>query len=761
MGKKFGTFRGVFVPSTEAILGTVLFLLLPLLTAYLGFLPMVIIIVLAHTVTISTAFSLADCATNLNRIEGGGMYALSKKSLGKAMGGSIGIPLYLAQAASVGFYCIGFSEPLHPILAPFLNFIPLFQLDTPAALLMQKQVLASFFLIVFFFVVMAGADFTLKIQSAILVVLILSVLSIFFSPLLGLRYSGFPLFTGEIALLSARPLTMGIFFLSFTQFFPAVTGISTGIGMSGDLRTPRESIVKGTFLSILITMAVYLFVTYIFAGMDRTLVLKGYEGGIPFGVLLTDLLGWGKPFPQNVPGILILMGVLFATSSSALSVFMTGPRTVQFLARDNILPSWLNFMEKDFSKEGEEPRYAVIVTFFFGLAIIWMGSINLAATVVGILFLVVYGWVNLAAFLERFSRNPSFRPTFKGHWTVSLYGFLACFVTICLFNWKVGAIIILSQYLMFLLILHFKSEGKMEGVWWGVLFTLITGSLKKIRSIVQGSRNWRPVVVSISYGTERQWWKEMDEIIRSISSYQGLVSTNIIMSPRKFDSLPDSEELGENSAVVNTTNPTESVSAIIQSSEITGLESNTILLEFSDKVDSVKILNTISEKNKNILLYKGLGDTVDSRLVKVREKRLDIWWRGERNGNFMALLAYVINAGIKEKEDRYDIRILRMVGNGEDLDKSEAELKDLFGRARISGDVKILPHQDTPFENILSDESSDASLIMMGIPGNYMEQNRNKFRLNEFFFNKEIGKYNQLPPILFIRSVKAISLTED
>lgn len=83
---KFGTFKGVFIPSTEAILGTVLFLLMPLLTADVGFIPMISIILLAHTVTVATAFSLSDCATNLNRIEGGGMYALSKRSLGNAMG---------------------------------------------------------------------------------------------------------------------------------------------------------------------------------------------------------------------------------------------------------------------------------------------------------------------------------------------------------------------------------------------------------------------------------------------------------------------------------------------------------------------------------------------------------------------------------------------------------------------------------------------------------------------------------------------------
>ncbi len=761
MGKKFGTFRGVFVPSTEAILGTVLFLLLPLLTADLGFLPMLLIVLLSHTVTLSTAFSLADCATNLNHIEGGGMYALSKLSLGRAMGGSIGIPLYLAQAASVGFYCIGFAEPLHPLLAPYLDFIPLFRLDSPEALLMQKQFLASVFLVLFFLIVMAGADFTLKIQSAILVVLILSVLSIFFSPFLGIEREGKPLFTGGIALLGKRQLTVAIFFLSFTQFFPAVTGISTGIGMSGDLKDPRKSIVTGTFLAILSTMGVYLLVTLIFAAMDRSLLISGYEEGMPRGALLTNLLGLGQPFPRNIPGILILLGVLFATSSSALSVFMTGPRTVQFLARDNILPGRLNFLEKDFVKGGEEPRFAVVVTFFFGLAIIWMGSINLAATVVGILFLVVYGWVNLAAFLERFSRNPSFRPTFRGHWSVSLYGFLACFATICLFNWAVGIIIVISQYIMFRLILRYKSEGMMEGVWWGVLFTLITGSLQRIRTIVQGTRNWRPLLVALSYGTERKWWKEMEELISSVSSYQGLVSHNILLTPKKFETVPQEEELKAKASLISTASPADAAITLIQSGDMSGLDTNTVLLEYNEKVDSVKILNAASERNKNIILYKGLDSTVDSRMVRARGKRLDIWWRGERNGNFMALLAFIINGGIKDRENRYGIRILRMVRPGEDVARAEEELQDLFARARINGEVVILPFREEPFTDILAAESADASLIMMGIPGNYMENNRSIFRFNEFFFTKEISRYNRMPPILFIRSVRAICLTED
>jgi len=114
--KLFGTFSGVFVPSFEAILGAVLFLILPMLTGVMGLWNMLVIVIFSNTITLATAFSIADCATNIERVGAGGMYAVSRRSLGRAFGGSIGIQLFLAQTASIGFYAIGFAEPLQEIL---------------------------------------------------------------------------------------------------------------------------------------------------------------------------------------------------------------------------------------------------------------------------------------------------------------------------------------------------------------------------------------------------------------------------------------------------------------------------------------------------------------------------------------------------------------------------------------------------------------------------------------------------------------------
>ena len=69
--KLFGTFSGVFVPSYEAILGAVLFLILPMLVGAMGLWNMLLIVLLANTATLATAFSIADCTSNLERVGAG------------------------------------------------------------------------------------------------------------------------------------------------------------------------------------------------------------------------------------------------------------------------------------------------------------------------------------------------------------------------------------------------------------------------------------------------------------------------------------------------------------------------------------------------------------------------------------------------------------------------------------------------------------------------------------------------------------------
>lgn len=739
--KLFGTFSGVFVPSFEALFGSVLFLILPMLVGDLGLSQMLLIVVLANTVTIATAFSIGDCASNLERIGAGGMYAVAKRSLGKAFGGSIGIQLFVAQAASIGFYAISFALPLREILGSVPLFADFF-VQNNIGTTMQTQIIATIIAVIAFVAGLIGADFVSKIQMLIFVILSVSVGSILITPFLGIESGGAPVFLGDFNMGGASIVKLG-FWAAFTMFFPAVTGIDAGVGMSGNLKNPRKSLAKGTFLAIAVTGVGYILVTVIFS-MIRPELLVDASGNAQ-SVFSIFRGNW-------IIKTLLLMGILFATGSSALAYFLTSPRTVQALAKDNILPRFLSFLGKDFKRGGREPRWGTVMTFLIVIPVIWAGDIEFASMIVGICFLVVYGWVNLAAFFERISGNPSFRPTTKNHWLISLYGFLFSMVVIALFNPWIGIGVFLSQSLIFILLLVFKSHNKLEGVWWGLYFNSLTKGLKRIRKIIQGTKNWRPIIGIFGFRDQEIECRNAMSIGKKIADYKGIVLPNILSTGKDDDIDAPTGQIVK----VNGDNFDTAILSIAQAAVPGQLNMNTVLLPLDNRVNLISLIEGLMAMGKHVLLYKsGLQSSNDDRPI-------DVWWKGEENGNLMALLSYIIvQSDLAEKKPKREIRLIRKLFQSENEDRARQEMADLMTSARLQGEILILPEDDKDIHTSIKETSGESSLILIGMPGNTSPGITRLFSLSKIFFSKELKKYEKdFPPILFVKAADKVNLLE-
>jgi len=139
-------------------------------------------------------------------------------------------------------------------------------------------------------------------------------------------------------------------------------------------------------------------------------------------------------------GFLVMGGVFSATISSAVGSFLGAPRVLQALARDRIFPILGIFGHG--SKDKDEPRYGLVLTLGLTLGVILllgsgdsMAAFDMIAAIVTMFFLCTYGMINLAAFVESFGANPSFRPSFRFyHWTTSILGFVACLVVMILID---------------------------------------------------------------------------------------------------------------------------------------------------------------------------------------------------------------------------------------------------------------------------------------------------------------------------------------
>ncbi|MBU0980559.1 MAG: amino acid permease [Nanoarchaeota archaeon] len=678
-GTKFSTMSGVFVPSVLAILGAVLYLITPQVLGGVGLLKMLAIILIAHSITIATAFSISSIATNIH-VKGGGLYYLISRSLGNEFGGSMGIQLFLAQTVAAAFYIIAFAKGLVMLGAQFGMFIP----ETTTAMLAC----------IFFFVLsFRGAKFVIRIQYFILISILLSVVAI----LLGPTHAA-----------NTDLLATGIsipFWVAFAMFFPAVTGIDAGVGMSGDLKDPKKSLVIGTFASIVFTMVIY-----------TGIAIKMFYAADPAALS-------SEPFILEKIAIfppLVFLGIILATSSSALSQFMTAPRSLRAMVQDRIIPKFFSFLGGTIGKSSE-PRNALIFSFIIAMFVISMGKLEFVSQVVAMFFLNVYGWINGAAFFEKISGNPSYRPSFNSPVIISFYGMLACYFVMYLFNPWVMAIGIAFQIVMFYILSKTKSSVKLESVWDGVLFQMLRKVINRIEKTERSKKNWRPIILAVCANQLNRtpmfsmltWIGGNRGIMKHYFLFKGNLQKECVKKDRLEEEMRTyvkERELELYPKVIMTTDFNDSFETVVQSETIGNLPVNTVLLDFDENLDLQRLINSTICMKKNLVILRNQKGFTEFNKV-------DVWYNSPENGNLMLLLAYLITHSQKWKSGDALIRLFNVVPNQAEADKSRARLERLIGSSRIENvSINILIERSKRFEDIVFHNSKYSDLVILGIP---------------------------------------------
>ena len=221
---KFGTFSGVFTPSVLTILGVIMYLRLPWVVGNAGLYVGLGVILAAHVVSIATGLSVSSIATD-KKVGGGGPYYIISRSFGLPIGGAIGMALFLGLSFSASLYIVGFSQSLLSAIgvAPTANAI---------------RVCGSITIVVITAITFISTSLAIKSQFFILALIAASLLSVF----LGSPSATTP----HLSAASGSPS----FAVLFGIFFPAVTGFTAGVNMSGDLSDPKGSIPRGTMIAI-------------------------------------------------------------------------------------------------------------------------------------------------------------------------------------------------------------------------------------------------------------------------------------------------------------------------------------------------------------------------------------------------------------------------------------------------------------------------------------------------------------------------------
>ncbi len=734
-GLGFGT-APVFLAGVSTILGAILFLRFGYAVGNVGIGGAILLVLIGHAITIPTGLAVAEIATNL-RVRGGGEYFMISRSFGSTMGGTIGISLYFSQAVSVAFYLIAFAEsfrPLFPIIETHFGFTP----DPRMISLPIGAILAVL-------IATRGANIGVNALWVVAGVLALSI---------GMFFLGSPtqIAPNDLNLL-ARVHNPDDFFKVFAIVFPAFTGMTAGVGLSGDLKNPRRSIPLGTLAATLTGLVVYILIV-IKLGMSAS-----PEELADDQFVMSKIAIWGPIIP---------IGLGAATISSALGSILVAPRTMQALAIDRIFPFpvWNRFIGRG-RGASNEPVAATWVTSIVMIVFIAMGNVDFVAQIISMFFMITYGALCSISFLEHFAGNPSYRPTFRTKWYLSLIGAVASFIMMFQMQPIYAILSLIAMSLIYIGLRETrKGERSLSTILKGVLFQ----ATRRLQIAIQKREastdvsNWRPSFIAISRFSHIRL--APFDMLRWISHYYGFGSyIHFIEGPLNPANETESREVlkrlinqirySEAGIYVDTIiSPSfkTAIAQIVQIPGISGMDNNGILFEFNRdyKGDLDEIVDGVyfaAVVGFNICILR----SGDRHFGYRRSIHIYLNPGDYRNANLMILLSYIMlghpdwknceisvfDTYIEDEGAMANDRLSTLISEGR-LPIAEANVQR----------IKMKPEQR--LQDVVRETSSQADLVVMGLSLKKMRQDH----------GKHLKDFPGTMDILFIHAREHILITE-
>ena len=701
--KKFGTFEGVFTPSILTILGVIMYMRLGWVVGNSGVLGAIIIIVIAHVIAVTTGLSVSSVATD-KKIGAGGIYYVLSRSMGIPIGGSIGIAIFVGTALSIALYLIGFSESINNYFG-WGNTIN------------DLRITGSIALVGLTGLALIGTSVALKTQYFILAAIIISLISIFFGT------SDYVPDTVNL-MASKDSISMEVV---FAVFFPAVTGFTAGIAMSGDLKDPKRSIPMGTLMAIGVGLLVYISMAIFIAFKVDSETLRG-----DYNILMKIAL--------FAPAV--VAGIWGATLSSAIGGILGGPRILQAMSLDQVTPK---FFGKGKGKNNE-PVNALLLVFIIAELGILIGELDVIARVVSMFYLTAYGFINISYFLESWA-NPDFQPSFKIKRWIGFIGFMACFAVM----FKLDT---MAMFLAFAVIgsLYFGLQRKevhlqSNDVWRSVWENIVNKGLKKIDATVEENSNWNPNIILFSGQSAHQ--RYLLELGKTVSGRTGMV-TNFKLILDKQDDKPlkrteqvvtdiNFKELGIFARQLKVSNIYDGIINIASTFGFSGVEPNTIMMGWPKGLENSKEYSKMTQ-TLLYLDYNLLYLDFDQKTKFGNYKTVDLWWRetDSKNAEMMLNIARFIIAS--PRWDNPHIRVLFVNNNNVDLAVIESKISALVDDLRVNVVIKIINNavEQKAFYDIIEDESSTTDLTLVGIP-NFQIEKQAEFVLRTNHLFEAIG----------------------
>lgn len=280
---------------------------------------------------------------------------------------------------------------------------------------------------------------------------------------------------------------------SISGIIMSYDAFQTVINMGGELKNPRQNVVRGVLISMFITAAIYIMLQITFIGaVDPAMLAKVGWHGINFTSPFADL---AILMGINWLVILLYLDAFVSPFGTGVAFVATASRALAAMTHTKHLPSWLGRLNRRYMV----PRFAMVVDFILAMILVSVfRNWNLLATVITGATLIAYltGPVTVMS-LRKIA--PDLERPFKPNWMswVAPFAFILASLAIYWTMWPTTIQVILVIVLGLPVYLYYEVRYRhsnlrkqLEGCWWMLGYLVFISIMSYAGSVGFGGQDW-------------------------------------------------------------------------------------------------------------------------------------------------------------------------------------------------------------------------------------------------------------------------------
>jgi hypothetical protein len=323
--------------------------------------------------------------------------------------------------------------------------------------------------------------------------------------------------------------------------------------------------------------------------------------------------------------------------------------------------------------------------------------------------------------------NPSWRPSFRTPWPLSLTGAALCLGAMFMINPGATFIAIFAIALLYYLTAKRKFNARWLDIRRSIHLALARFSIYRLTKTEEHARSWRPNILALIGSPQRRFYliEFADAIthgkgfltVATIITGEEIPTEKIISLEKSVHSYLKERDIPALVEVVAAKERIEGIENLVKTYGIGPLVPNTILVgEAEDE-------NNIEEYARMIMMvYRSKRNLVIVRESHIKapqvaeHKHIACWWGGKRhNAGLMLALGYMLQTSEEWLKAKLTIRTV--VKDEDESEKVHGDIDGFLKEARVIAEPSIItyPYSDSPLSSAIRESSADADLVFIGM----------------------------------------------